>query len=202
MKNETKKIVVFEPIQYSNNNIQCRFCNEKNDCRKTDLQKCLHHHTKKIDLFKLNSKGYKWIILLREHYKYNGDGEFLSAEHYEQIKTAQPFWFNNIERPVHTVLFTNDNVPDIIAQRAKIHDKIRLLDSELRKYPRPIKLFDGRKTRRTAPELYADYDKQVKDYNNAYSRIIDKKTKLFAELAKYPNYDDLYYINWHNEIKN
>lgn len=184
-----KTIHVFNPITYSENNALCRVCEIKRDCRATDAQICLRHHTKStIDLLNLNTEGYTWVVMLRDHANGNGKGEFFAAENYEKIKNAQPFWLTNTDRPVHTVILTDDDVPTIIQKRGYIIRDINKKDVEINALKRPAKDFDGRKTRRTAPELYADYDKRLNAYNAAVSRLIDKKTDLYAVLQTLPHY--------------
>ena len=185
-----KKIInVYETIRYSDYAAACRFCELKKECKQTDAQTCLRQrHAQTIDLLNLNTEDAKWVILMRDHADGNGKGEYFAAADYDKIKAAQPYWFTNTDRPVHTVILTDDDVPSIINKRNLIINALQNLDVEINKNKRPAKDFDGRKTRRTAPELYADYDKRLNAYNAAVSRLIDQKTDLYAALQTLPHY--------------
>lgn len=184
-----KIINVFSVRKFDPYSVDCRVCHCKHDCKSTDAQICLiQDHTPKVDLRALNVQGFKWVIMYRDHYRGNGKGEYFAAADYDRIKRTQPYWFTNTDRPVHTVILTNNDVPSIIQTRYKLIEKINRLDVEINRLNRPQKGFDGRKTRRSAPELYADYDKRIATYNKQVSALIDQKTDIQAELQKIENY--------------
>lgn len=132
--------------------------------------------------------GYKWVVMYRDHYRGNGKGEYFAASDLAAIRTQQPFWFDNTDRPVHTVILTNDDVPAIIAKRCEIINKIQNLTAQIDSLNRPPKGFDGRKTRKTAPELFAEWDKRVDAYCKQKGALIDKKTDAMAALQDLPKY--------------
>lgn len=185
-----KKIIdMFIQRKYDANSAYCQFCGLKRECKSTDAQTCLYKDcVQKVDLLSLDVQGYTWVVLLRDHYRGNAKGEYFLASDYDRIKRDQPFFFTNTERPVYMIILTDDDVPTIIAKRSILIDKITSVDVEINRLKRPRKVFDGRKTRRTAPELYAEYDKQVATYNSQISALIDRKTDIMAELQKIENY--------------
>lgn len=185
-----KKIIdIFIQRKYDANSAYCQFCESKRQCKSTDAQICLHKDSvQKVDLLSLDVQGYTWVVLLRDHYRGNGKGEYFLASDYDRIKREQPFLFTNTERPVYTVILTDNDVPAIIAKRSSLISKINSINFEINHSKRPKKGFDGRKTRRTAPELYAEYDKQIAAYNSQMSILFDKKTDIMAELQKIDNF--------------
>lgn len=194
-----KILSIYSNVQkYDRYNYCCRFCYYAIDCRKTDSQTCLLKRDEqgKLDLLNLDVKGYKYVIMYQDHYRGNGKGFYFLTENYEKIKESQRFWFTNTDRPVHTVILTNSDIPTILAQRRKFIYSLQSVEFDIQHLPRPTKCFDGRKTRRTAPELYAAYDEEVNQYNLRISELCDTKLQLYAELGKIPKYSTtLYYIN-------
>lgn len=132
--------------------------------------------------------GYKWVVMYRDHYRGNGKGEYFAASDLAEIRAQQPFWFDNTDRPVHTVILTNDDVPAIIETRCLIINGIQNLRHTIETTARPPRNFDGRKTRKTAPELYAAYDRALADYTAQINRLKSKKTALQTTLDGMQNY--------------
>ena len=188
-----KKIIdVFTQRIYDANAVACQLCELKRECKSTDAQICLHKDSvQKVDLLSLDVQGYTWVVLLRDHYRGNTKGEYFLAADYDRIKREQPFFFTNTERPVYTVILTDNDVPAIITKRSSLIKEINSINIEINRLNRPKKEFDGRKTRRTAPELYAEYDKQVAAYNSQMSVLFNKKTDLMSELENIENYSTL-----------
>lgn len=184
-----KIINVFSVRKFDPYSIDCRFCISKHDCKSTDAQICLRNdHVQIVDLSALNVQGYKWVLMYRDHSPGNSAGEYFLASDYERIKRTQPYLFANTDRPVYLVILTNNDVPSIIQTRSYFVDAAKGIDVKINRLNRPTKGFDGRKTRRTAPELFADYDKRIAEYNKQVSALVDQKTDLFASYKKLPVY--------------
>lgn len=184
-----KIINIFTRRKYDAYAVDCQFCEIRHDCKSTDAQTCLRKdHVQKVDLSALNVQGYKWVVMLRDHYRGNDKGEYFAASDYDRIKRTQPYWFTNTDHPIHTVILTNDDVPSIIAKRCEIINKIQNLTVLADRLNRPTKGFDGRKTRKTAPELFAEWDKRVDAYCKQKGALIDKKTDAMSALQDLPKY--------------
>lgn len=137
----------------------------------------------------------KWIILIRDHYRDNGKGEFFAATRYEALKKKAPYWFLNEERPVCTVIMTDDDVPSLVQERDKTIKAIFSLKRDRDNVYDPAKPdCDGRKTRRTAPEAYAKFDKDKAKAKKDKERIAKKIKVLEERLKELPYSSTLYHI--------
>lgn len=130
------------------------------------------------------SKNYKYVVMLRDHYNGNGKGEFFESQHFDWLMEHQKFWFFNCERPVYHVTLTNDNVPAIIDKRKTLINAINDIERKLREIVIPMRpACDGRATRRTQPEAYAQWDKDREDGKTKYSILKSKHDSLLNELS-------------------
>lgn len=129
----------------------------------------------------------KWVVMFRDHYQGNSKGEYFAVSDYEALKKKQPFWFTSEDRPVYEVVMTDEDVPSLVNRR---RDVIKLLDSLKYDYDHvydPMKpKCDGRKTRRTAPEAYAQFDKDKAKAKEEKDRIKERKEDLYDELGHLP----------------
>ncbi|MBP5455604.1 MAG: hypothetical protein J6Y37_03830 [Paludibacteraceae bacterium] len=137
----------------------------------------------------------KWVVLHRDHYQGNAKGEYFAASDYDTLKREQPFWFLSEDRPVYEVVLTDEDVPSLVKRRG---DVIRELDGLRYDYnhiydPARPKC-DGRKTRRTAPEAYAQFDEDKAKAKEAKGKIKQRESELYEELGQLPFSSTLYHI--------
>ena len=106
------------------------------------------------------SKSFKYVVMYRDHYRGNGKGEWFKAEEFAALFEKQGFWFYGCERPVYEVILTDDDVPAIIEQRKQIISELQKVECDIRFTNIPMRPHcDGRATRRTQPEAFAEWDK-------------------------------------------
>lgn len=144
----------------------------------------------------LNVDGYKWVVMYRDHYRGNSKGEYFLSDKFAKIMKEEPFWFYNLERPVHTVILTNDDVPTIVKQRCELINSLSHLKCDMWRCHKPAKGFDGRFTRNTHPELYAKYDKEVAEVNKKYNKLREEYNAVETKLKQIKYYSStLHCIN-------
>lgn len=180
----TKKITVYEVKKFDPFSPDCMYCNRKGDCKRTDSKICLLDSAfeKKDDPCQLDTAGYKWVVMYRDHYRGNGKGEYFLAQDYPKLLEKQRYLFNNEDRPVHTIILTNEDVPSMVEKRRVLINLLTKKNDDIRTLARPKKNFDGRKTRRTAPQEYAEYDKQINDYNAKISKLHGEILEIYAKM--------------------
>lgn len=148
------------------------------------------------DFENLSVEGYKWVVMYRDHYKNNGKGEYFKAENFSRLMKEQSFWFYNEERPVFKIILTNDDVPVFVKERGALITELQRLRFEKEHCHTPAKGFDGRFTRRTHPELYAEYDKEVAESNKRFSELKKAYESVEQKLQKIKYYSStLHYID-------
>ena len=140
------------------------------------------------------AKGYKYVVMYRDHYRGNAKGDWFEADQFEIIYKQQPFWFTNTDRPVEEVILTDDDVPGIIEQRKQVIKKI----NDLRWFKSKIHIpahpnCDGRATRRTQPEAFAEWDKAVAKAKMAHSRLHKRISDLEDALHLITYYSTMLY---------
>ena len=140
------------------------------------------------DYVKKEARNYKYVVMYRDHYTCNGKGEFIASSDFDRVFVEQPYWFTNEDRPVYQVIFTNDEVPAIIADRQKILDQMNKVRYTMSTIQRPILQADGRSTRRTQPEAWAAFDKAVEDYNAQRDALQQCLNLLLETLGKLEYY--------------
>lgn len=134
------------------------------------------------------ARNYKYVVMYRDHYRGNGKGEFFQANNFAALLREQPYWFAQEERPVYEVILTNDDVPDIIADRKRVISQMSKVEYTLSTISRPNLQADGRSTRRTQPEAWADFDKAVEDYNAQRTALQQCLNLLSQTLTALPYY--------------
>lgn len=143
------------------------------------------------------AKDYKCVVMHRNHYRGNGKGEWFRAEEFAALFEKEGFWFFNCERPVYEVILTDDDVPGIIAQRRELIDKIQRVEFDIRNTNIPMRpMCDGRATRRTQPEAFAEWDKAKAKAAKKLNSLRSRRDSLQAQLdAVQPYYSTtLYHI--------
>lgn len=134
------------------------------------------------------ARNYQYVVMYNDYYRGNGDGEFFRADNFAALRSEQPYWFSQEERPVYAVILTNDDVPAIIADRQRVIEQINNVEYTLSTIARPTLLADGRSTRRTNPAAWAAFDKAVADYNAQRDALQQCLTLLNKTLAALPYY--------------
>lgn len=110
------------------------------------------------------AQNFKYFIILRDHYRGNAAGEYCLTSILEALYKEQNFWFYNIERPVHTVIMTDMDVPSNISQRNKLYQETERKTYEISHVYMPMRpACDGRATERTQPEAFAQWRKDRQD---------------------------------------
>lgn len=141
------------------------------------------------------AQDYKYIIILRDHDKANGAGDYCSTSIIETLYKTEAFWFFNIERPVHTVILTDVDVPSNIAYRQRLSKEIAIKTQERYKVYMPMRpACDGRATERTQPEAFAEWRKNRKDGQakiDALTEVINDLTDRYH--AAYPGFPSSLY---------
>lgn len=141
------------------------------------------------------SASYKYVVMYRDHYRGNGKGEYFSAEDFKRLFKEQDFWFFNFERPVYKVILTNDDVPSIIARRRELINDIQHVEFNIHYLYIPMRPnCDGRATRRTQPEAFAEWDKAKAKAQRKLNKLNKKRNNLREALeAVQPYYSTTLY---------
>ncbi len=127
--------------------------------------------------------AYKFVVMYRSHERGNGKGEYFSTSDFERLFKEQDFWFFNCERPVWQVILTDEDVPSIIAQRRELIDKIQRVEFDIHYLHIPMRPnCDGRATRRTQPEAFAEWDKAKAKAERKMKTLRNKRDNLRKEL--------------------
>lgn len=134
------------------------------------------------------AKNYNYVVILRNHHRGNGVGEFFETKKFNEILKNQPFWFNCDERPVHTVILTNEDIPSIVDERERLISKLNLIQFKMSELRKPQLQADNRSTRRTQPAAWALYDKEMNTYNLQRAALLQNLNMYESELKKLPNY--------------
>jgi hypothetical protein len=143
------------------------------------------------------AKGFKYVVMHRDHYRGNGKGEWFEAKEFAALFEKQGFWFFNCERPVYEVILTDDDVPAIIEQRKQIIKDLQLVERDIHYTNIPMRPnCDGRATRRTQPEAFAEWDKAKAKATRKLKQLRNRRDSLQAQLdAVQPTYSTtLYHI--------
>lgn len=142
-----------------------------------------------------DAAAYKYVVMYRDHYRGNGRGEYFNSEEFEKIFAEQDFWFYNCERPVWKVILTNDEVPAIIGRRRLLVREINLLSYEIQHIYVPFRpACDGRATRRTQPEAFAEWDKAKAKAERKIKKLRTKRDNIRKQLeAVQPYYSTTLY---------
>ena len=131
------------------------------------------------------AQEYKYVVMYRDHYRGNGKGEYFESGIFRELYEQQGFWFRNTDRPVHTVILTNDDVPGLIARRKELINAIDSLQCACNNVRIPYRpACDGRATRRTQPDAFAEWDtekaaalahvKELREQREAVSRTLNE----------------------------
>lgn len=143
------------------------------------------------------AQNYKYLIILRDHYRGNGAGEYCLTSILEALYKEQGFWFNNIERPVHTVIMTDMDVPSNISQRNKLYQEAERKTYEISHVYMPMRpACDGRATEKTQPEAYAQWRKDRQEGQAKIDALKAEKRNIEEQLkALYSGFpSSLYHI--------
>lgn len=141
--------------------------------------------------------NYKYVVMYRDHYRGNGKGEYFDGNKMMEILNKCSYLFSNDDRPVYKVILTNDDVPKCIGQRKeliKIIDELMYEKYQIHIPGRPN--CDGRKTRRTAPEAYAEFDRICKEGSELKRKITAEIGYYLKQMEDIPYYSTtlLYYV--------
>lgn len=129
----------------------------------------------------------KWVVMFRDHYRGNSKGEYFAVGDYEALKEKQPFWFINEDRPVYEVVMTDEDVPSLVKRRGDVIRRLDCLKYDYNHVYDPMRpKCDGRKTRRTAPEAYAQFDKDKAEAQKKKDEIEASYKGLLEELGHLP----------------
>ena len=129
----------------------------------------------------------KWVVMHRDHYQGNAKGEYFAASDYDALKREQPFWFLSEDRPVYEVVLTDEDVPSLVKRRGDVIQEIKDLRYDYNHVYDPLRpKCDGRKTRRTAPEAYAQFDEDKAKAKEAKQKIEGRLNELYEELGQLP----------------
>lgn len=81
--------------------------------------------------------GYKYVVVLRDHYRANGEGEIYSSEKWEEYVLSRfpKHWHTEDEdRGIKKIILSNEEVPGIVNRRNELEciiaNHIRYSDSE------------------------------------------------------------------------
>lgn len=146
---------------------------------------------------KESSKGHQYVVMYRDHADGNGKGEYFAAGDFDRIFSEQGYWFNGVDRPIHTIVLTNDDVPSIVAKREHLIRMIQMSESKMNGIVVPSKPnCDGRATRKTNPKAFEEWD-ELKLSQEARKRALKNRIDaLRTELEKTKKYSTtLYWIN-------
>lgn len=110
------------------------------------------------------AQDYKYIIILHDHYIANAAGEYSLTSILPALYKNERFWFDNEERPVHTVILTDIDVKANIDERVALRRDIQAKVVERYRVPMPLRpACDGRATERTQPEAFAAWRQARKE---------------------------------------
>lgn len=140
------------------------------------------------------AQNYKYLIILREHYRGNAAGEYCLTSILEALY-KEGFWFYNIERPVHTVIMTDMDVPSNISQRNKLYQEAERKTYEISRVYMPMRpACDGRATEKTQPEAFAQWHKVRQEGQAKIDALKAEKRNIEEQLdVLYPGFPSSLY---------
>lgn len=143
---------------------------------------------------KESSKGHQYVVMYRDHADGNGKGEYFAVGDFDRIFSEQGYWFNGEDRPIHTIVLTNDDVPSIVAKREHLIRMIQMSESKMNEIVVPPKpKCDGRATRNTNPNAFEEWDNMKLLQETRKRAMKNRIDVLRAELEKTKNYSTTLY---------